>query len=169
VVFVRHPRTRLARAGLYHRLINLRQLVPFGEIDQKMRLRAALPPTGVIVVLGDLDEAELLVVVGADPFGGVDGALLERREDVAGGKLLRHDAELAQNAPGKTADAELQAFHVVEAFDLLAEPAAHLARRVAGRHAPAVIGLEEVVEQLHAAALELPGLLLTGVEPEWQS
>jgi hypothetical protein len=90
-------------------------------------------------------------------------------KDVAGGKLLRHDAELAQNAPGKTADAELQALHVVEAFDLLAEPAAHLARRVAGRHAPAVIGFEEVVEQLHAAALELPGLLLTGVEPERQS
>src|SRR5262249_57200816 len=65
-----------------------------------------------------------------------------------------------QNAPGKTADAELQAFHVVEGLDLLAEPAAHLTRRVARRHAPAVIGLEEVVEQLHPAALELPGFLL---------
>src|ERR1700747_2948988 len=74
-----------------------------------------------------------------------------------------------QNAPGKTADAELQALHVIEAFDLLAEPAAHLARRVAGRHAPAVIGLEEVVEQLHAAALELTSFLLTGVEAERQS
>src|SRR5262245_17463547 len=130
-----------------------------------MGLRAALPPTGVVVVLGDLDEAELLVVVGADPFGGVDGALLERRKDVAGGKLLRHDAELAQNAPGKTADAELQAFHVVEGLDLLAKPAAHLTRRVARRHAPAVIGLEEVVEQLHPAALELPGFLLGVLRP----
>src|ERR1700745_800562 len=134
-----------------------------------MRVRAPFPPAGIVVVLGDLDEAELLVVVGADPFGGVDGAFLERRKEVAGGKLLRHDAELAQNAPGKTADAELQALHVIEAFDLLAEPAAHLARRVAGRHAPAVIGLEEVVEQPHAAALDLPGFLLTRVEAERQS
>src|SRR6516164_657236 len=47
VVFGRHPCAGLARAGLYHRLISLRQVVPFGEIDQKMRLRAALPPTGV--------------------------------------------------------------------------------------------------------------------------
>src|SRR5262245_66591180 len=93
-----------------------------------MRLRAAFPPAGIVVVLGDLDEAEFLVVVGADPFGGIDGALLERRKDVAGGKLLRHDAELGQNASGKTADTELQALHVVETFDLLAEPAAHLAR-----------------------------------------
>src|SRR5215831_5645931 len=37
------------------------------------------------------------------------------------------------------------------------------------RHPPTVIGLEEVVEQLHPAALELPGFLLTGVEPERQS
>src|SRR5262249_50906877 len=59
--------------------------------------------------------------------------------------------------------------HVVEGLDLLAEPAAHLTRRVARRHAPAVIGLEEVVEQLHPAALELPGFLLAGVEAERQS
>src|SRR6202022_4279523 len=113
-------------------------------------------------------KTELLVVVGADPFGGIDRALLQGRIDVAGGELLRNHAELRQNPPGKTADAELQAFHVVEALDLLAKPAAHLARRVSGRHSPAVIGLEEVVEQLHAAALELPGFLLAGVEPERQ-
>src|SRR5262252_4900573 len=103
-----------------------------------MRLRAAFPPAGIVVVLGDLDEAELLVVVGADPFGGVDRALLERRKDIAARKLLRHYAELRQDAPGKTADAELQALHVIERLYLLAEPAAHLARRIAGRHTPAV-------------------------------
>src|SRR6516225_8032564 len=72
-------------------------IVPLGKIDQKMRLRAAFPPTGIVVVLGDLDEAEFLVVVGADPFGGIDGALFERRKDIPGRKLLRHDTELAQN------------------------------------------------------------------------
>src|SRR5215471_13984784 len=78
-----------ARTSLDHRLVDLRQLVPLGEIDEKMRLRAAFPPTGVVVVLRDLDEAELLIVVGADPFGGIDRALLKRRKDIAGGKLLR--------------------------------------------------------------------------------
>jgi hypothetical protein len=41
-------------------------------------LRAAFPPARVVVVLGHLVEAELLVIVGADPFGGIDGALFER-------------------------------------------------------------------------------------------
>src|SRR5262249_55255760 len=145
------------------------KLVPLGKIDQKVRLGAAFPPAGIVVVLGDLGETELLVIVGADPLGGVDRAFFERRIDIAAGELLRHDTELGQNAPGEPADAKLQTFHVVEALDFLAEPTAHLARRVAGRHAPAVVSLEEVVEQLHAAALELPGLLLAGVEPKGQS
>src|SRR5262249_9193726 len=100
---------------------------------------------------------------------GIDCALLERGKDVAGGKLLRHDPELRPDATGKAADAELQSLHVVDAFDLLAEPAAPLASRVAGRHAPTVIGPQEVVEQLHADAWELPGLLLASAGPETQS
>src|SRR5262249_31505164 len=157
------------RTGLYHRLNDPWHLVPLAKIDEKMRLSAALPPSGIVVVLGDLDETELLIVIGTDPLGGIDCALLERGKDVASGKLLRHDPELRQDAAGKAPDAELQPPHVVEALDLPAEPAAHLASRVAGRHAPTVIGLEEVVEQLHTAALELPGLLLASVESERQS
>src|SRR5262249_50754192 len=133
-----------------------------------MRLRAAFPPTGVVVVLRDLDEAELLVVVRADPFGGIDRPLLERGKYIAGSKLLRHDAEFPEDAAGKTTDAEFQPLHVIEVLDFPTEPAPHLARRIARRHAPAVVRLEEIVEQLHAAAMELPGLLLTRVEPKGQ-
>src|SRR4029077_13568835 len=57
---------------------------------------------------------------------------------------------------------------VVEALALRREPAAHRAGWSAGRHSPAVVCLEEIVEQLHAAAMELPGLLLTSVEAEGQ-
>src|SRR5262245_62653614 len=114
-----------------------------------MRLSAALPPSGIVVVFRDLDETEFLIVIGTDPFGGIYCALLERGKDVAGGKLLRHDPELRQDAAGKAADAELQALHAVEAFDLLAEPAAHLASRVAGRHAASVIGVEGVAAESH--------------------
>ena len=33
------------------------------------------PPAWVMIELRDLDEAELFVVVGTDPFGAIDGAL----------------------------------------------------------------------------------------------
>ena len=81
----------------------------------------------------DLVEAELLVVIGTDPFGGVDRALFQRRIDVAAGKLLRHAAELLHDAAGKAADAEFQPLQIVDGVDLLAEPAAHLTSGVAGK------------------------------------
>ena len=39
-------------------------------------------------------------------------ALLERGIDVAGGELLRHDADLLHDAAGEAADAEFEAFEV---------------------------------------------------------
>ena len=95
IVLADHPGPRIARRDLDRALVGLRQLVPLREIDHVVALAAAFPPARIVVVLRDLDEAELLVVVGADPFGRVDRALLQRRIDVAGGELLRHHAELA--------------------------------------------------------------------------
>ena len=37
----------------------------------------AFPEAGIVVIRGDLREAELLVVIGANPLGGIDGAALE--------------------------------------------------------------------------------------------
>ena len=88
--------------------------------------RSAFPPAGIVVVGRDLVEAELLVVIGADPFGRIDRALFQRRIDVAAGDLLRHDAELLDHLAGKAADAHLEALEVGDRVDLLAEPAAHL-------------------------------------------
>src|SRR5712692_5340401 len=150
------------------RLIGLRQLVPLVQVDEHVALGAALPPTGIVVVLGDLDEAELLVVVRADPLGRVDRALLQRRIDVAGGELLRDDAELGDDPAGKPADAEFQPLHVVDGLDLLAEPPAHLGTGVADREADAIVLAEQLAEQLHAAAVLLPGFLLARIEPERQ-
>ena len=96
-----------------------------------MHRRAAFPPAGIVVVRRNLVEAELLVVIGADPFGGVDRALFERRIDVATGDLLRHDAELLDDLAGEAPDAHLQALHVGDRLDFLAEPAAHLHAGVA--------------------------------------
>ena len=70
----------------------------------------------------DLIQAELLVVIGPDPFRRIDRALFERRVDVAAGELLRHAAELLHHAPGKTADAEFQSLEIIDGVDLLAKP-----------------------------------------------
>src|SRR5476649_2446724 len=71
-------------------------MVPFSRDRKSTRLNSShtviytlslhdalpiFPPAGVVVVLGDLVEAKLLVVVGADPLRRVDGALLERSEE----------------------------------------------------------------------------------------
>ena len=77
-----------------------------------MEHRAAFPETGVVVELGDLVEAELLVVVGAHPFGGVDRAFLERGIDVRAADQLRHDAELRHDQSRHAADAHLHALEV---------------------------------------------------------
>ena len=57
-------------------------------------------------------EAQLFVIVGADPFGGVDRALFQRRIDLARRDLLRHHAQLSQHHPGNTADPDLQTLQV---------------------------------------------------------
>jgi len=62
----------------------------------------------------DLVEAELLVVIGADPFRRVDRAFFERGINVAAGELLRHAAEFLASPAGETADAEFQSLQIVD-------------------------------------------------------
>src|SRR5260370_7649381 len=104
----------------------LRQLVPFPDIDDQMTGGRALPPGRIVVVLRDLAEPEFLVVIGANPFGRVDGALLQRRINIAGSDLLRYAAELLDRQSGKTADAEFEALEGGDFLDLLAKPSTHL-------------------------------------------
>jgi hypothetical protein len=61
-------------------------------LTYSVQLRAAFPPAGVVVERRHLVEAQLLVVVGADPLGGVDRALFQRLVDLAAGDVLRHAA-----------------------------------------------------------------------------
>jgi hypothetical protein len=144
----------------HDRLVGFRQLVPFRGVDEEMERGRAFPPARIIIVLRDLVEAELFIVVGADPFGGVYRALLERRVDVAAGDLLRHPAELLDRLPGPSTDAELDAAEVGRRIDLLAEKAAHLGTGIAARQPVDVeLPVAELVEQVHAAAVVEPGVL----------
>ena len=131
IVLGQHPVVRcLARLG-QDGLVVLRQLVPLLLVDDEVQHGAALPPAGGVIVFGDFQEAELLVVVGADELGRIEGAALQRRIDVAGRDLLRHDAELRQHLAAEAADAELEALQVIDRVDLLAEEAAHLGAGIA--------------------------------------
>src|SRR5258708_2132507 len=102
--------TRMVRRGCVgdDGLIALRQRIPLLQIAERVHRRTALPEAGIVVIFGDLLEAEFLVVVRSDPFGAVDGALLECRIDVAAGELLRHHADLLQHLACNAADAKLQ-------------------------------------------------------------
>src|SRR5207237_4700247 len=109
---------------------------------------------------------ELLVVVGADEFGRIDRAVLERRVDVDMGDILRRHADPRQHRAAQPADAPAQAFEVVDGADLLLEPGAHLRARQTGRDAHDIEPLERTIDDFGAAAEGPPGLLLAAAQSE---
>src|SRR5690349_22194857 len=133
-----------------------------------MQRGAAFPPAGIVVVLRNLVEAELLIVIGADPLGRIDRALLERGINVTAGNLLWDETELLQCLAGPASDPHLEAFEVVDRLDLLAEPATHLTTGIAAHHARQIVLLGELIHQLEAIAIVVPRVLLAGVETEWK-
>src|SRR5262249_26792965 len=127
-----------------------------------------LPPSGIVVEFHDLIEAELLVVIRPDPFGSVDGALLQRRINVPAGDLLRDDAELSQCFASPASNAHLQAFEVAGLLDFLVEPATHLGSGITGKQALGVELGAEFIDQLLPIAVIEPCLLLARIESEWR-
>ena len=117
----------------------------------------AFPESGIVVILGDLLEAELLIVIRPDPFGPVDRALLQRGIDVTAGELLWHDANFLQHLASNAADTKFKSGEIGDRLDLLAKPATHLGTGVAARESDHIGGLlEELVADFHAAALIPP-------------
>jgi hypothetical protein len=126
------------------------------------------PEARGIVIAGNPDEAELLIVMRADEFHGIQRAALQRRVDIGRGHLGRDGAEPAEHLTGEAGDAELQPLEVVERPQFVAEPAAHLGAGVTRREAEDVVVAEQLGRQLIAAALLHPGQVLPGVQPEGQ-
>ena len=166
VVARRRHGVRFGAGRREYGLIVFRQGVPVLLVHQHHRRRVAFPPPRRVVVLGHLVEAEFFIVVRTHPLGGVDGAFLERGIDVATGDLLRHDAQALQHRTGDAADAELQALQIRDRLDFLLEPAAHLRARVETGKGMTVEAFQVVVEQLAAAALIPPGVVLARVHAE---
>ena len=118
--------------------------------------RTTFPPAGIVIERRHLVEAELLVVIGADPFRRVDRALFQRRIDVATGDLLRHDAQLLQHLARKAANPELQALQIGHRVDFLAEPTTHLHAGIAAGQGHDVMLGKEFVIQIDPAAVIVP-------------
>ena len=72
VVLGQHVAWRHGGGGFDDGLVLRRQRVERLLVDEEVHLGAAFPPAGVVVERRDLVEAQLLVVVGADPLGRVD-------------------------------------------------------------------------------------------------
>src|SRR5262249_56688754 len=113
---------------------------------------AATPPAGIIVIRGVLVEPALLIIVRTAPLGCVDGPLLHRWVNAPAGDLLGHDAELLQRLAGPAADAELQSIEILDGFDLLSKPSAHLRTGIAGDKTIDIRFLGEFVHEFHAVA-----------------
>src|SRR6185436_13380596 len=119
-------------------------------------------------VFGDLVEAQLLVIIGADPFGGVDRAFLQCRINVAARDLLRDDAELGEHLAAEAGDTHLDAAEIGGAFDFLAEPAEALPAGVAHRNADDAEAVVNFIDQALAIAIEIPGIVLAYRQAERQ-
>src|SRR3954452_11537039 len=150
----------------HHLLVTLRQRFPFGGVDEQEAVGTSFPPAWIVVIGRDFEKTELLIIIGADPFGSVDRTLLERRIDVAWRYLLRHDAEPAQHLARNATDAEFEASHIFKRLDFFAKPAAHLCRRIAKRNAVNVVGPVQLIEQVEPAAIGKPRVHLPRVKPE---
>ena len=81
-------------------------------VEAELGGRAGLVPAGVVVVAGGVVEAELHVVVGADPLGRVDDAALERRVDLAARREHHGAAGLGDDLAAEARDAHLQPLEV---------------------------------------------------------
>jgi hypothetical protein len=88
---------------------------------------SSLPPAWIVIVFRDLAECELLVLVWADPLGGINRAYLQGRIDVAGRNLLGYATEPLDRLPRKPSDAKFKTVEIGDFLDLLAETSAHLA------------------------------------------
>ena len=156
---------RLAR-DLDHRLVGIGQLVVRRLVHQQLAARHLLVPAREVVELGDLVEAELHVHHRHRELRGVDHAALERRIDVGRGQQLGGDAELLHHLRAEAEEAHLHALQLGQRFDLLAEPAGGLgadAEDIDGGQA--VLGVD-LVPQLVAAAVPLPGQELADTRAE---
>ena len=105
-----------------------------------------------------------MVVIGADPLGGIDGAFFQGLVNLATRNVLWHAAQALNDFARKAAHTEFQALDVGQGLDFLAVPAPHLRTRIAGGEIDDVVLLVKLTHELQAIALEHPRRHLAAVQ-----
>ncbi len=140
--------------------------VPDVQVDDQMHGRRRLMPARVVVVAGDAVEAELLVDDGQRVLGGVDGALLERLEDLAAGQHRHGRADPLDHLAAQAGEANLQALHLLQRIDPIAEPSRRFRPAdPAEKDVRVLLGIQRLAE-LPPAGLEPPGRELPWLHAE---
>ena len=156
----------LQGCGTHDGLVFVGQAVECFVVDVERQVQGAFPPAGVVIEGGHFVQAQLQIVVRANPLGRINRAFFQRLVNFTGRNVLRHHAQALQHLASKATGAEFQAFKVVQALDFLAEPAAHLGAGVTTGHDDEVVLGVELVQQLFAIAFEHPGRQLARVHAE---
>ena len=140
----------------HHSLVLVAQAVEGLVVDIEGQVQRAFPPAGVVVERCDLVQAQLQIVVGANPLGRIDRAFFQRLIDFASRNVLGHCAHFFQHLARKATHAELQALDVFRRLDFLAEPAPHLRPRIATDQRHDVVLVVELAHELAAIAIDHP-------------
>ena len=144
---------------IHDRLLPIVQLVPLVHVDQDFAEGRRLVPTGEVVVLGDLVEAEGFVDGRHRELGRINGAKLQRRIDVATGQKLGRNADLLHDTGAKAEEAHFHALKVGDLLHRLPEPAGGFRRDHAADTAVNVLRRHHLLIDFMAAAMEHPGIV----------
>ena len=136
-------------------------------VDIQSQLWAHFPEAREVVVWCHFVQTQFLVIVRANPLGCVDGAFFQGLVNLATRNILGHYTQGLQHFAAETADAEFQALHIGQRFDLFAIPAAHLNACVAHWEVDDAHFGVELTEQLQAVAFVHPSVHLTCVQTKW--
>jgi hypothetical protein len=154
-------------AGELHGLFEIgRQRVPLAHIDADFLGRGGFLDARIVVVFGDLMQAERPVRERPDEFGRIDGARLQGGEDFARRQRDDGSAGAPKHFAAQARRAETQAAEIVDRAQFAPEPAQPLRTRIAADerlHAEAPVDF--VVQRL-AAAMHHPALLFEGGHAE---
>src|SRR5690606_15547586 len=129
--------------------------------DHQLRGQARLDEAREVIVLGDLVEAECQVVVGTDELGRVKRARLKRLENLARREVGHGCTQLLPNLAAEARGAEAQTLHRGDPRQLVAEPAARLRARIAGKEALHTELVVNLVPDFLAAKIADPAGQLT--------
>ena len=132
-------------------------------VNQEVQLWTAFPPTGVVVVGSHFIEAQLLVIVGTNPFSRINRAFFQGLVNLTTGDVLWHATHALQDTASKTTNTDFHTLDVGNRFDFFAVPAAHLGTGIAAGEVNHVELGVELTHQLQAIAFVHPSGHLAAV------